>query len=213
MQEAAQAMTEFLHQNLVDEDGELSMALVRIFKTMPCARMPFDLQEITGRLAPEARCLVLLGTSGLEPSWCDRTLSRRHRAIPLASPEALGSAPMLAGLIGQMGLDPTSVTGSGPMMPSDPDSPELGWFYIPEALGSEYIPDQAEFVEPYRVRSVLGLGWLLVDGETYILILFSRTPLTQALAEKLRFLASSVALGLLPHENRVFPGEDPVVRG
>ncbi len=71
-------------------------------------------------------------------------------------------------------------------------------FHVPEALGSPYIPAQKEFVERYGVRSVLGFGGLLGDGDLFAVIMFARGPITTESAARFRNIALDVKAVMHP---------------
>jgi hypothetical protein len=80
-------------------------------------------------------------------------------------------------------------------------------FHIEEAEGSPYIPAQDEFVKRYGVRSVVGVGGLLPDGELFAVILFSRVVVSRELAEMFRVLAESVRLAIVKYDaSQTFEG-------
>ena len=78
-------------------------------------------------------------------------------------------------------------------------------FYVPEALGSEAIPAQDEFVRPHGIRSALGCGGINFNGELYAVILFSRVPIPQESADRFRNIALDLKMAVAPFaEDRVF---------
>lgn len=60
------------------------------------------------------------------------------------------------------------------------------------------MPAQEGFVLPYGVRSVLGFGGLLPGGDLFVVILFSRVPISREVADLFRPLALSAKLAVLP---------------
>jgi hypothetical protein len=70
-------------------------------------------------------------------------------------------------------------------------------FYVSEATGSPYIPAQKEFVEPYGVRSVVGFGGLLPEGDLFAVILFARVLIPRDTAEMFKPLALAAKLSVL----------------
>ena len=67
------------------------------------------------------------------------------------------------------------------------------------AEGSPYIPAQDEFVLPYGVRSVLGFGAPLPNGDIFSVILFSKQVIPEATAHLFKPLALCAQITLAPH--------------
>lgn len=210
LESVAQGIAEFLQGCLVDGDGDPACALVRMYKTHRLVDLPVAVQRFVEQSSPgtlvagETRCLTLLGTAGVEQEWNDRTASRRHQAIPLASTEAVERSPMIVGLIEQLGLDVASVI--------DPDEDPMPLhhrdydvFFVPDALSSPLVPAQDEFVVPYAIRSVVGCGGVLPTGDLFALILFTKLTLSAATADLFRTLALSVKATVVPFTFKVFP--------
>jgi hypothetical protein len=198
MEEAANALCRLLYEELVDGNGHRACALVRFYKTHSFGELPRGLQTFASKsLAPvsprdDMNCLTLLATVGDEPAWNSRHRSRGHQAIPLASPEVVEGAPMIAQLIKQFGMDVREVVRSGDRVVRDLKGRNYGVFYVPKAPGSPYIPAQTEFVLRYGIQSVLGFGGTLVSGDLFALILFSKTPIQEGATEQFRRLAADV---------------------
>jgi PAS domain S-box-containing protein len=70
-------------------------------------------------------------------------------------------------------------------------------FHVEEALGSAFVPDQADFVRPYGIKSVLGFGGLLADEEMFVVILFCAAAVGRGTADLFRLVAPSVGLSLV----------------
>ena len=62
-------------------------------------------------------------------------------------------------------------------------------FYVPDALGSSYIPSQTSFVIPYNIKSVVGVGGLLPSGNIFIIIMFLKVAIPRISVDLLRPLA------------------------
>ena len=71
-------------------------------------------------------------------------------------------------------------------------------FYVPEAIGSQYVPVQEEFVIPFGIRSVLGFGGILPSGNLFAIIMFSRVRIEPDTAEMFKTLALSAKVAILP---------------
>ena len=209
MEEAAQAITAYLYEHLVDAEGRPACPLVRLYKTHRFGQLPPDLQAFAHDSAPgqvlddDVRCLTLLGTSGADADWNDRRRSEGHRAIPLVSAELIAQLPMVSGLIDQLGVDVATV-----VKPGDDGLAlhhrDYDLFFVPEAEGSPMVPAQDGFVRAYGIRSVVGCGGMLPSRDLFALILFTRVALDAATADLFRTLALSVKATIVPFTFDVF---------
>ncbi len=211
MEAACQRVARWIFEGFGDaETGERGCVLVRVYKTHLLGGLPPELQTFVSdsggdeALLPATRCLVLLGTVGVEPSWCARTASRGHQAIALPSREAVARLPMVAQLVSQLGIDVAQLlTPSPPLLIGAAEQP-YNVFHVENAVGSPHIPAQ-DFVARYGVRSVLGCGGQLPDGELYAAILFSRVPIGRETAEAFKPLTLALKLALMPFKgDRIF---------
>ena len=205
MEEVANRIVSHLYDNLGDKQtGGKACALVRFYKTHPYGDLDATLQGFANGILgtkPESgamNCLTLLGTIGDQPDWNSRAKSNGHRAIPLASAEFVGQIPMISRLINQFGLDMGSVLRPDPMLIGDLSEKTYNTFYVPEAVGSPYIPAQSEFVIPYGIKSVLGFGGVLSSGVLFVVIMFSKVAIPQETADNFRSLAPSVKNAVEP---------------
>jgi hypothetical protein len=201
--ESTGRIARFFYESLVDDDGKPACALVRVFKTHRFADLDDDLKAFSRKIYPDAdrerdlRCLVLVATAGDLPEWNDPRASQGHRAIPLASEEVVAQAPMIAQLIQQFGVKISSVVRPNPSLVLDGGPAKFNVFYVPEALGSPYIVAQEDFVARYGVKSVVGVGGLLVTGELFATILFSKVPISRETADAFRVLGLNLKLAFL----------------
>ena len=208
MESAARACCEFLHSELVTPAGDPACALVRCYKTHLFKDLDGDLKDIARRsldpgtmLPPSLRCLVLVGTVGIEKAWNDRRTSAGHQAIPLPTAAVVEQAPMVAQLIRALGLDLATAIAPDHEIVRDLAGKTYGVFHVKEAQGSPYIPAQ-EFVSRYGIRSVVGFGGVLPSGDLYAVILFARVPVDAAGADRFRTLALDLKSCLLRYTAR-----------
>lgn len=216
----ADELVRFLHERIVDHAGQPALALVRMFETCTFAELDNELKAIATAayppISPETRCLVLTATAGGEPDWNDRRRSRGHRVIPLPSEGAVQQLPMIAQLIRQLGFEVSGVLqpegdlllgnwarSSGKRQGNvtwPPEAPGLRThvFHVAEAAGSVSIPAQAEFVQRFGIRSVIGYGDMLPNGRLFAVIAFSRIPVSREVAGLFSHLSLSTRLSLLP---------------
>ncbi len=222
MEATAQRLSRFFYDELVTHEGDRACVLVRFYKTHAFAGLPDDLRRFAKRalkmadapvdISDSMRCLTLLATVGDEPSWNERHLSKGHQAIPLPSPQIVQRAPMIAQMINGFGLALSDVLAPSDDVMRQLDGKTYGVFHVEEAAGSPYIPAQAQFVDRYGVRSVVGFGGALDGGDLFAVILFTKTLISAEMADRFRTLALDVKGTLVPFgQARVFadPSELP----
>lgn len=204
LEETAQVLAEYARREL---GNERDVVLARVFRTMPFGQLPEALRakatEAASKdtvLEPSTRCLVLIGTSGVDEAWCRRTESRGHQVIPLPSETAVAQLPMVARLVASLGFDVAEVVRPGADLTLELGDRSCGVLHIEDAAGSAHVPAQESFVKPYEVRSVLGCGGALPSGELFVLILFARSRISAEVADLFRILAVSLKGALTPRD-------------
>ena len=202
VEQFAQAACELLHQGLVDSGGSRQTALVRFYGTAQLGALPpADRAFVSGlpRVAPlsaETMCLTLLGTAGTQLAWNDRSRSQGHRVVPLPDAAAVDELPMVAALLGQLGIDVEALTRSSAHVVLPSDSEDYRIFHVPEARDSPLIPAQ-DFVREHAIASAVGFGGALPTGEVYAVVLFSTVPVSLFSARLLATIALSINLGCM----------------
>lgn len=211
MEEVAGRIVRYLYDTLIDgKTGERACRLIRFFKTQAYEGLSDDpkafAQDMLGKDSPtpEMKCLTLLGTVGEKPEWNSRGTSKGHQAIPLPSEEVVHQIPMIRNLIKQLGLSVKSVVKPDPALLLDMEQKTYGVFFVPEALGSPYIPAQNEFVVRHDIKSVLGFGGMLPSLDIFVIILFLRNSISRETADLFKNLSLNTKLAVLPFENIVF---------
>lgn len=210
MEEVASKIVGYLYDNFTDkETGQRSLALVRLFKTHPYDELAPELQQFAAGVlghepGPATKCLTLLATAGSKEEWNSRKTSNGHRAIPLPSEEMVKAFPMISNLVKQLGLKVTDVLNPDPSMLVDTDQKTYNVFHVPNALGSDYIVAQDEFVKPEGIKSVLGFGGLLPSGNLFVVIMFGKVTISSEAAAMFRPMSPRVNQALVPFETKVF---------
>ncbi|MEO7457621.1 MAG: hypothetical protein ABIY52_15270 [Gemmatimonadaceae bacterium] len=213
LESAARTVCAELYDGFRGSEGTRDCVMVRCYITHPYGTLTPDIQRFAKRAygaiaitppEPEMRCLVLLGTVGDEPEWNERQRSRGHQAIPLPSPHVVERAPMIAQLVRELGLDLSRVIRPAPDLLRGGRSESNGVFHVEQAKGSPYVPAQADFVERYGVRSVLGFGGALPSGDLFAIILFARVTIESAVAVHFRTVAADVLKGISESAPKVF---------
>lgn len=205
MEEAAQRITRYLYEYLTDADtGESACALVRFYKAHPYGELDIGCREFVKSAAKGipisagTKCLTLLATAGEKSDWNSRKTSVNHQAIPLPSEQIVLEFPMVSQLVYQFGLEISSVVNQDPEFMLDANQKTYNVFYVPEAIGSPYIPAQDDFVIPFGIKSILGFGGVLPSGNIFAIIMFSKIALGEEVADLFRILALSVKVAVLP---------------
>jgi hypothetical protein len=203
LSDAAERVVEFFYRSLLSGEGTEANALVRLFRTQLYDKLDPELQKIAaqsagGRDLDGVRCLTLLATIGEKREWNSPATSRSHRVIPLVSAEMVESAPMIAQMIRQFGLEVATVLSPDPDLLVDHDNRSNNVFHVAEARGNPYIVAQDDFVIPYRIESVLGFGGMLASGDLVAAIMFSKVPISRSTAELFSVIGMNLKLALLP---------------
>jgi len=212
MEQQAQRITRHFFENMIDPDtGERACPLVRFYKTHPYEDLNGELrgfaQGILGHPPdpPDMKCLVLLASAGEEPEWNSREKSVGHKAIPLPDAAFVSKIPMISRLVSQFGLDVNAVIRADPNLLADLEQKRYNAFHVAEAVGSPYIPAQADFVIPYGIRSVLGFGGMLTTGELFAVIMFAKVQVPRGTADRAKRLALLVKESVQPFASaRIF---------
>lgn len=212
MEAAADRIVHYLYEHLRDQGrGQRACALIRFYKTHSYSGIDEELQTFARALDdgiarnPQTKCLTLLATAGELPAWNSRKTSLGHKAIPLPSAEVVSQAPMISQLIVQFGLQMNDVIKPVPALMLELEQQTFNVFYVQEATGSPFVPAQETFVVPHGIKSVLGFGGLLPDGNLFAVIMFSKVHVPREKADMFKTLSLSAKLAVLPFtEGAVF---------
>lgn len=200
-----------------DKTGKPACVLVRLFKTTPYGLLTPDLQALADQKlqpqqpSPSLPCLTLFASAGIHPGWNDPTLFSRFRVLPLNGPDALERLPMFQQLFRQLGFTLPHVTAWNQNLLLDPSEHSFNVLHVPEALGSPHVPVQEEFVRRYGIRSVLGFGAPLSNGDLFSIILFSKDYISEETAQLFKPLALCTQIALAPHARPTSPAGQGVV--
>jgi len=103
--------------------------------------------------------------------------------------------------LGQFGLDVNAVIQPDPLLIMEMEQKSYNVFHVAEAEGSPYVPAQADFVVPFRVRSVVGFGGMLPSGDLFAVIAFVRVPMARETGDLFKTLALGIKVAVLPFSN------------
>jgi hypothetical protein len=190
---------------LVHSQFEQSVALVRLFGTVPLGQLPVDNLRfvqtlaasvgISGLLGESTPVLSLLGTRGKDPDWNDRRKSRGHIGIPLVSAKFVESIPMLSRLLKQVGLDLAWINEWDTRIVSEKGISAFGGtFYVADAKtekdseGRNVIAAQ-DFVAQNDIKTVFGFGGRFLNAAVFLVaIVFTNEAIEKSAVEPLQVL-------------------------
>lgn len=202
----SQLLSEYLYDHFrVPETAAPALLLSRVFVTRPLDTLEPRLKIMaegmagTHELSRRARCFVLMGSCGQFHVWCHPRLSTRFGCVPLEGPDFHIRMPIFSHLLDQLEIGSFSAQQhDGAFLLSDSDLDRaFSVFHIEEALGHPFIPAQAECVQQYEVKSVIGFGGRLPSGEAFAAVLFSAVHIPPAAANHFRVIALSAYLAFL----------------
>ena len=206
-QDVAQRIASYLYRQLGnDQTGRQDCALVRCFITRAYGELDPQSQDCVRRALAcgpgslDMKCLTLFGTAGERPEWNERGRSRHYRAIPLSSEPSIPQFPMVSELLRQLGIEAESKRQPESDHLADRTKHTLNIFHVADAKGSPFVPAQEEFVIPFGIESVLGIGGVFPSKEFFAVVLFSKQKISPETAELFKPLALSVKLALLPFD-------------
>jgi two-component system, NtrC family, sensor kinase len=182
-------LVDYFYNSFGDKEGKRVCALVRFFQTVSYSELPNDLKQLALQSLDdqhpdgEMKCMVLLATRGEQAEWNLTKHSRDHQVIALPSKEIVINMPMISGLIQDLGLEIEDVLQPPKTVPIGQNSNDFKVFLVPDALGSPAVPAQHDFVIPYGIRSVLGIGSLLPSGNMFALLLFCKVQISNQTAQ------------------------------
>jgi hypothetical protein len=195
---AAKAWADAVYESLSE-----ALVLARVFAVLPfgalTGRERHEAEKVAVQteqaLSEDAPVLVLMASRGARPAWNDRYASRGHVAIPLASRSFVHSAPMIASLLHELGVEPRS---SWPPPLDDSSEGKMKTFYVFDAStttdpsGRRTICDEG-FVREHDVRTVFGVGNGHGTSPAFVMVLFARQHVTRAVADRFKPLAQVFA--------------------
>lgn len=196
------AHVNFMYQYFRDENDESEFALVRLYRTQTLNQLDIDTADVVRGILPnadpETKCLVLVATRGELEEWNDTAMSRRHRAVPIECLEGRRETQDLAEVLRQVGVLDSPGQNSIPCR--DGLTPE-GCLFEPTAPGSSCVGDLEEFVPRSGIESVIGYGGKVGYRDTFILMAYSKKPISPTTAELFFHLRYSTCIGLTAYED------------
>lgn len=198
----AQRAVAVLFEALHDGARDPALALVRLYRTTDCGSLADDLRRAAQRLAPDVellpttRCLALAATRGIRAEWNEPSRATRFRVLPMPTLAVLQRFPIAVRMIAQFGFDARRfIDPAGG--PPDPDPRRFRVFHVEDAQLADWLLAQDEFVRPFAIRSILGLGGLLPGGDAFGLLAFSRVRVVPELAQLFGVLAAQLELAFM----------------
>jgi hypothetical protein len=198
-----------------------TIALARLFVVLPLEQLPAEEQAIATRFAEAAGrpvplelktpTLTLLGTAGEEPAWNRRESSKDHRAIPLIDQSLVDGAPMIAALLGSLGVKLANLRGDPAVQLRNLAGGLNARFYVPDAhsitdVRGRHVIAARDFVAKYGIKTVFGMGGVYVNGVLAVAIVFTREALEPVHIDRFPMFISSfkMATSQLVRAGRIF---------
>ncbi len=189
------------------EEFSESLALVRLFATVPFAYLPEREQAFARRIATERNVLseltedtivvTLLATRGSMRAWNDRGSSRHHLAIPLLSASFIQTIPLVGRILGDTGIGLPWLKKQNTLIMLKTVGEMAQLIYVEDAAtaktsdGYNVIPDQ-NFVLAHGIHTVLALGGRYLNGTTLALLMFTTEKFTEDQAAKFTPLVNTI---------------------
>jgi hypothetical protein len=192
-EEAAQICVKAIYDNFGSDDGRRTFALVRIYRLCKYDSLPQALQQAAS--SDIAEWMALMATIGIEPSWCSRHQSMGHKALPVSDKRS----PMLAEAFNQIGFADIEETADTFLKEA---TFLTRYFHIEHAPGSPFVPAQSEFVEPYSIKSVIGIGSKFLSDSAYMALCFAVEHIDKPTAQKFANLSAYVSTLLAIYDGR-----------
>lgn len=205
MAEVCQAISEYLLDNLCDEDGEPACVLVSMHKTHTFRRLPERLQadavQSDDSVEPDTACLVLLARAESTPMPPPEP---GDRVRPLTA-RSFRERPIYVRLLESLGADLESLLDPNKALAMQMQHRELNVYVEPDLSSSDLVDEEArEQVSALGVRAVLALGGILPSGDLFLVSLITTVDIDDRVADLLRSLGTAVKVPLIPYTFKPF---------
>ncbi len=216
LEELAHGITNTLHSEL----KELNV-LSRIFINLPYKSLPKANKKavdeltsslnVSSKIKRNTQILSLVGSSGVQPEWNDRANSQGHVGIPLISTEFIDGIPMMARLLGDLGIDIEGINEEKAGITANVIEEEQGLFHVDDAhtktdkKGRLIIAAQ-DFVKSNNIITVFGLGGNIRENIYFTFIVFNNQSLPEEETKLTLLLTSAIADAFEPYvkKGRIF---------
>jgi hypothetical protein len=168
------------------------LALVRIFRSCRGTEVPSAWKS---KVNLSGNYMALAGTAGIEPSWNQRQTSHSYQLVDLGA----NTSPMFT--LAMRELDIEFISEQGENSAFQPAVSVARYIYVPEAAGSPYFTHQSDFIQPYKIRSVVGIGTVFLSRAFYLMMCFSQRVIEPQTAENFVEIAPYVSTLLATFDN------------
>jgi hypothetical protein len=192
---------------LLYQEFEASLALLRLFATLPFAFLPPREQAFARRVAEKRGMLpnltgdtivvTLLASRGASPQWNDPGNSRERLAIPLLNAACLEPIPIVGRVLSGAVSDVPWLTKQETLLMRDSMGAMSQLILVADARTTRTSDGRTlviaqDFVRTNGVRSVLALGGKYLNGTTLALVLFTREELIEAQVSKFTTVINTI---------------------
>lgn len=192
-EEAAQVCVKAIYDNFGNESGQKTFALVRIYRLCRFDQLPQELYQYADNNIKE--WMTLMATTGIDPAWLSRQLSKGHKVLAASDKRS----PMLAEAFDQIGFADIKETADTFLKEA---TFLTRYFHIEHAPGSPFVPAQSDFVQPYGIKSVIGIGSRFLSDSAYMALCFATEHLDKQMAKKFAVLSAYISTLLAVYDGR-----------
>lgn len=198
-QEFAETVVKFFYDKFVNHQGQRELALVQCFETRKFEDLNEELKTLaTSSSAPtsDTTCMTLVAAAGDRQDWNDIRHSTGHPVIALTKDAGAEQSHMVLQLARQLGA-PFEANGQRDFKILL-NEPTKKVFHIADAQGSSLVPLEDELITRFGIKSVVGFGDVLPNGELFVIIIYSKVPISYETAVLFSHLSISIRIALLP---------------
>ncbi len=192
--------------NRLYEEFTESLALVRLFATVPFAFVPerektfarhvARTRNVLEELTDDTIVVVLAATRGAKPEWNVPHNSRHRLAVPLVNASFVRTIPLVGRVLGATVQDVPWLKKQQTLILTETSGKMSHFLLVEDARsartgdGLPMVPDK-KFVDENGVRTVLALGGRYLNGTSIAMVLFTREHLTHEHATKFATLVNT----------------------
>jgi hypothetical protein len=212
MTEVAQRLVDKLFEAFRTASGDPALLSARLYKTHRFSDLPPDLKRIAADREEDIEdrqpCLVLLAAADDPAIATEAAANPNDRVQPLTE-RGLAEQPLMRHLLDGLGVEVASVLDPDRAAESRLHTRDLDVFHVPDLAVADGVDEQArERVQELGLSSMAVTGGVLLSGEMFMVVLFTRVQISDYVAQLMRSLGLAIKAALVPTTFRVWPLAD-----